>query len=115
MKLLVVLFVMKLIAQINIFKFCSSFKAYLSINKSDVICQSEIYPDSSLPTSDDNLEKAGYNLYRADLPSDTKRGGVCIYYKNCFPLSKVNVKFHQECIIFEIKIGDKLCNFISLC
>ena len=46
-------------------------------------------------------------MYIADRPSNTKREGVSIYYKNCFPLKIVN-------IIFEIQIGDKLCNFISL-
>ena len=53
--------------------------AYISINKIDIICLSETYLDSSIPSDDDNLELPGYNLVRADNPINTKRGGVCIY------------------------------------
>ena len=43
-----------------------------------------------------------------------KRGGVCIYYKISLPLKIKNIHYLQECINFEIKIKDKLYNFISL-
>ena len=43
-----------------------------------------------------------------------KRGGVCIYYKISLPLKIKNIQYLQECINFEIKIKDKLCNFITL-
>ena len=63
---------------------------------------------------DDNLEIPGYNLIRADHPSDNRRGGVCVYYKNTLPLKLVNINYLQECLNFEIKIGNELCNFTSL-
>ena len=47
-------------------------------------------------------------------PSDNRRGGVCVYYKNTLPLKLVNINYLQECLNFEIKIGHKLCNFMSL-
>ena len=56
-------------------------KAYVAIHKFDIICLSETYLDSSIPTNNDNLDIDGYNLLRSDHPSNTKRGGVCIYYK----------------------------------
>ena len=43
-----------------------------------------------------------------------KRGGVCIYYNISLPLKIKNIHYLQECINFDIKIKDKLCNFISL-
>ena len=43
-----------------------------------------------------------------------KRGGACIYYKISLPLKIKNIQYLQECINFEIKIKDKLCNFITL-
>ena len=49
-----------------------------------------------------------------DHPLNIKRGGVCIYYKISLPLKIKNIHYLQECINFEIKIKDKLCNFISL-
>ena len=49
-----------------------------------------------------------------DHPSNTKRGGVCLYYKCSLPLKVIEVSYLKECIIFEVKIGDKTCNFVSL-
>ena len=47
-------------------------------------------------------------------PSNNKRGGVCIYYKNFLPLRVLGIQYLQECINFESNIGGKICNFISL-
>ena len=63
---------------------------------------------------DDNLQIPGDNLYRGDHPLNIKRGGVCIYYKISLPLKIKNIHYLQECINFDIKIKEKLCNFISL-
>ena len=63
----------------------SLLRAYISINKIDTICLSETYLDSSIPSDDDNLELPGYNLVRTDNPTNTKRGGVCIYYHIPYP------------------------------
>ena len=67
----------------------SLLQAYNSVHNYDIICLS-------------------------DHPSDNRRGGVCVYYKNTLPLKLVNVNYLQECLNFEIKIRNKLCNFISL-
>ena len=56
----------------------------------------------------------GYDLYRADHLSNVKRGGIYIFYKNCLPLKVANIQYLQECINFEIKIEDKLRNFVAL-
>ena len=90
------------------------FKAYIAIHKFDIICISETYLDSSTPSDDSNLEISGYTLVRSDHPSNNKRGGVCIYYKSFLPLRILNVQYLQESICFELKIGDKTCNFLSL-
>ena len=79
-----------------------------------IICLSETYLDSSIPSDDDNLELPGYNLVRADNPTNTKRGGVCIYYHNSLPLKVIDIQFLNECISFEIRIGGKLCSFLYL-
>ena len=56
-------------------------KAYNSIYKYDFICIRETFLDSSFESDDKNLMLEGYDLIRFDNPSNTKRGGVCIYYK----------------------------------
>ena len=90
-----------LIIMLNIFP-----RAYITIHIFDIICLSETYLDSSTRPEDDNLEMAGYGFARADHPTNTKRGGVCIYYKKGLPLRFLNIIFPNECIKFELRIGD---------
>ena len=92
----------------------SLLRAYISINKIDIICLSETYLDSIIPSDDDNLELPGYNLVLADNPTNTKRGSVCIYYHNSLPLKVIDIQFLNECINFEIRIGEKFCSFLCL-
>ena len=74
----------------------------------------EIYLDSGTLSDDNNLEISGYTLVRSDHHSNSKKGGVCIYYTSFLPLRILNVQYLQESICFELKIGDKTCNFLSL-
>ena len=64
---------------------------------------------------DENLQVSGYDLIRSDHPSNSKRGGIAIYYKNCLPLKLIDVNYLSESIIFQLQMGSKICNFISLC
>ena len=66
----------------------SLLQAYIIQNNYDVICLSETFLNSSIQTTDDRISIDGYNLIRADHPSDSKRGGDCIYYKEHIPLIK---------------------------
>ena len=68
----------------------------------------------SILLDDDNLVISGCDLVRSDHPSNTKRGGVCLYYKNYLPLRVLNISYLKECLNFELKIGDKSCNFVAL-
>ena len=63
---------------------------------------------------DDNFYLPGYNLVRTDHPSNAEKGGICIYFKNTFPLKVLDIQLLLECINFEIKIAGKICNLISL-
>ena len=91
----------------------SLLKAYIAIHKFDIICLSETYLDSSTTSDDDNLAISGYNLIRSDHPSNNKRGGVCIYYKNFLPLRVLGIQYLQECINFKLNIGGKICKFYT--
>ena len=66
------------------------------------------------PHKDKNLEIPGYNLVREDHLSNSKRGGVCLYYKSSLPFTVINVKYLQESISFELRIGGKCCRFSCL-
>ena len=47
----------------------------------DIICLSETYLNSKILSNDKNFNVPGYNLIRAKRLSNTKRRGVCIYFK----------------------------------
>ena len=80
-----------------------------------VTCLSETYLDSWILSHDPNLEVQGYDLIRANNPSNFKRGGVCIYYKKHLPLKLININFLlNECLTIELSIKNKLCVLVAL-
>ena len=60
----------------------SLLRAYIAIKKFGVVCLSETYLDLSNLSNDDNF----CYLVRANHPSNAKKGGVSIYFKNSLPL-----------------------------
>ena len=60
--------------------------AYNSIHKFDIISLSETYLNFEILSNDEHFDVPGHKLIRADHPSNTKRGGVCIYLKDSLPL-----------------------------
>ena len=87
---------------------------YVSVHKSDIICLSENSFNSEIPSDDKVLEIPGYNLVKENHPSNSKRGEVCVYYKSSLPFRVINVKYLQESISFELRIGGKCCKIIYL-
>ena len=98
----------------HIFIKVSFLTAYNSIHKFDIVCLSETCLNSETLSNTENLNVPGYNLIRADHLSNTKRGGVRIYFKESLQLRLHNVSYLNECICFKIMISNKLCNLISL-
>ena len=98
----------------HIFTKVSLLSAYISAHKFDIICLSETYLNSEIPSDDENLEIPGYNLVREDHSSNCKRGGVCVYYKSSLPFRVINIKYFQESNSFELRIGGKCCKFCCL-
>ena len=98
----------------HMFTKVSLLSAYISVHKFDIICLSETYLNSEIPSDDENLEIPGYNLVREDHPSNSKRGGAFVYYKSSLPFRVINVKYLQESISFELRIGGNCCRFSCL-
>ena len=71
--------------------YSKALKAYNSIYRYDFICISETFLDSSFESDDKNLMLEGYNLIRSDHSSNTKRGGVFIYYKESLAVRLVDI------------------------
>ena len=89
-------------------------KAYLSVQRFDIFCISETYLNSSITEDDDNLQIPGYDLIRSDHPSNSKRGGVAVYYKNFLPLKLIDVNYLIESILFQLQIGSKTYFFLTV-
>ena len=79
-----------------------------------MICLSETFLDYSISTNDERLNMKGYKLIRADYPSDSKKGGVSIYYKEFLSVRSVEIKNLNECVIFEVSIKNKRRYVVSL-
>ena len=73
----------------------SLLSAFISVHKFDIICLFETYLNSEIPSDDENLEILGYNPVTENHPSNSKRGGVCVYYKSSLPFRVINVKYLQ--------------------
>ena len=73
--------------------------------KHDFICLLETYRDSSVP--DSFLKIDGYNLVHADHPSDTKKGGVCIYNKKSLLVRAINLSYFEEALLLEMTYQNK--------
>ena len=82
----------------------SLLEAYNTIHKYDILCISETYLDSSVSVDDSTLSLPGYNLARSDHPSNIKRGGVCLYYKENLSLRSINVPFLSQCVLCEVSL-----------
>ena len=91
----------------------SLLEAYNALYNYDIICISETFLDSSHSDRDHSLNLEGYELIRSDHPNNTKRGGVCIHYKEHLPLkNRKDISPLSKCLVVEIK-GNKQKCFVS--
>ena len=79
-------------------------EAYNSVYKHDFIYISETFFDFSVQKGDKNIQLDGYNLFRANYPSNSKQGGVCIFYKETLGVCNLKSLTFSECIICEASI-----------
>ena len=63
-------------------------KAYNAIYKYDIICLSETYLDSSIPSDHVSLELEGYKLVRADHPNNINKVEFVVTIKNLCQLGQ---------------------------
>ena len=59
---------------------------YITQHNYDIISLTEPILNSSILSDDNRVTINQYDLIRSDHPSDLKKGGVCIYYKEHIPL-----------------------------
>ena len=67
---------------------------------------SETYLNSTVTADDKDLVIVGYNLVHADHPSNLKKGGVCIYYKESLAIQLINVSYLSCCLLCEVTFNN---------
>ena len=82
----------------------SHIEAYHEIYKHVFIWIFETYFDSSFLEADINIQLNGYYLIRADHSSNTKTGGVFIFYKKTLGVHILNSLSFNECILCEVSV-----------
>ena len=81
-----------------------------AIHTYDIICLSETYLNHDTLSDNEDLKIPGYELIRADQPSNQKPGGICIYHKDFLPIKVNNVSCLKECLNFSLSVHWKQCN-----
>ena len=71
------------------------------------ICISETYFDSSIFDDDKIIQLGRCNLIRTDHPSNTRRGVVCIYYKESLGTKSLDVPCIIKCLLCEVSVQNK--------
>ena len=92
----------------------SQLQAFNLVHKFDILCISETHLDSSILKDDNALSIEGYSIIRADHPSNTKRGGVSIYYNGKISVRQMSNTNLPECLECKIVIRKKKGYVITL-
>ena len=71
------------------------------------VCTCENFLSTSIESDDKDLVTEGYNLIQSNHPSNTKRGSVCIYYKECLTVHIAHITSLRECLVCEVTIKNK--------
>ena len=79
-------------------------ETYNALYNYDFICISETSPDSSVAQSSEEVQINGYSLIKPNHPSDSKRGSVCLYYKESLAVEVIHLTGPSECILYEVSI-----------
>ena len=86
----------------------TNLEAFLSNNKFDIVMIGETHLKHDI--NDNDMQIEGYTLNRCDHPENVALGGVCVYYKSNLPIIlKPELTFLNECIVMELKVGNKRC------
>ena len=83
-------------------------QGYITERNFDIICLSETFLNCSLESEDGRLKIKIYKLIRSDHPSGSKKGGVCVYYKEHIPLVKRDdLCILSNCLVTEIRLENQ--------
>ena len=83
-------------------------QSHAASHNTDIIFLSETFLDSTTEVNDPKINIPGYNLLRCNHPSNLKRAGVCMFYKEYLPINRHDdLCTLTECIVTELNLGKK--------
>ena len=89
-------------------------EGYNSVHHFDVLVISDSMLDSSISNNDISLEGFSKDIFRNDHPSNTKTGGVCLYYREGLSIKRrKDLEILQETVVAEIHIARKKILFCT--
>ena len=93
----------------------SQIEAYDAIHKFDVIAISESMLDSTIRNDAIRIKGFSPEVFRNDHPSNSKTGGVCLYFRDGLPIKRRDdLELLQEMIVSEATISRKKIFVINL-
>ena len=94
----------------------SLLQAYITQSNCDIICLSETFLDSSILNDKDRIKIDGWSWIKSYHPSNSKKGGVCIYYKEHISLIKWDdICTQDNCLVTEIRSQTEKSFLTCLC
>ena len=88
-------------------------EAYDAIHKFDVIAISESMLDSTVENEAIHIKGFSPEVFRTDHPSNSKNGGVCLYYRTGLAIKRrFDLEILQKMIVSEIAISRKNIYFL---
>ena len=80
--------------------------AFLDVLKFDIYCLIETFVDFSISSEGPRLTIEGCKLFRCDHPSNLRRGGVSLYFKDHLLVTiRTNLTTLDGCLVCEIQNG----------
>ena len=90
-------------------------EAYNSLYKYDAIAVSESMLDSKVRDEEISIEGFSKEVFRNDHPSDSKIGGICMYFREGLPIQRrKDLELLPEIIVADIKVGRKKMFIITV-
>ena len=82
----------------------------INVNDIDIICLSKTFLYSSIPVDYNRLSIPFYSIMRPGRSSNTKRGRICLNYRELFPIiQRDDISNLTECLVTEIAVKMELC------
>jgi len=91
-------------------------EVYNSVHHFDIMVLSATMLDKSVKNEDIFIQGFNREIFLSDHPSNTKTGGVCVYFREGLPIKRRDdFEMLQEAVVAEINVLRKRILFVAIC